>query len=223
VQALDDDPGYSPDQDWATFSGLSLMTNHWHREGWWPGRSGYYWYLTFGSSPEVCAMASQCQAAIRAPYFDLVSIPDLHMTLERVAFEDEISEVQLKAVEIAGSAACRTLEPFNVGPLAGSAGAISFSASPRTPLATLRRLLDDATTQAFPARGQPENPQFRPHIGIAYCNESVPTGPVIETVRRLRRIPPAAVTISAASLVVLTRDQRAYRWVERRRMALGAP
>ncbi len=199
------------------------MKNHWDRAGWWPGRSGYYWYLTFNFDSELQSAATWCQERLSAPYFDLVPASDLHMTLDRVAFEEEIDEERLAAVERAGTAACRALEPFsvNVGPLAGSAGAISFSVSPRAPLAALRQALDDATTRAFPQRGLPENPDFRPHVGIAYCNAEIPASPIIETVRLLRELPPVTIQIAAASLVVLTRDEQAYRWTERRRFTLG--
>lgn len=199
------------------------MTNHWQREGWWPGRSGYYWYLTLGSNSDLRTMAATCQAELTAPHFDLVPTSDLHMTLERVAFEEEIDEEELRSVELAAEEACKRIEPFtiSVGPLAGSAGAVSFSASPRSPLATLRQALDDATTRAFAGRGEPENPNFRPHVGIAYCNDHPAAQPIVEVVRHLRRLPPVAVTIGSAALVVLTRDLRAYRWVERRRFDLG--
>ena len=43
----------------------------------------------------------------------------------------------------------------------------------------------------------------------------------IETVRQLREMPPVSVRVTAASLVTLTRDERACRWVERRRFPLG--
>lgn len=223
MQALSDDSAYGPEQDWTAFSSLSRMKNHWNRAGWWPGRCGYYWYLTFESDSQLHALAAQCQKELRAPYFDLVPTADLHMTLERVAFEEEIREEDLVAVELAGSEFCRALAPFSieVGPLAGSAGAVSFTVSPRGRLAELRQALDDATTRAFPRRGLPENPNFRPHVGVAYCNADTPAQPIIETVRRLRELPSVQLTIAAASLVTLTRGQRAYRWIERRRFPLG--
>lgn len=168
-------------------------------------------------------MASRCQAALDAPYFNLVSLQDLHMTLERVAFEGEITPTELQAVERAAADACANIPPFtiNIGPLAGSSGAISFSASPRAKLENLRKLLDDATKEAFTAKGPPESLSFRPHVGVAYCNATLPASMIIEVVRKLRSLPPVAVDVRSASLVELAREENAYNWSERQRLFLG--
>lgn len=224
MEAADEDIVRSVERDWDTFSGLGHLTNHWDRAGWWTGRRAYYWYLTFEDEPALRSVAAQCQTALRAPFLDLVPLDDLHMTLERVAFENEIDEQQLLAVESAAVAASVEIEPFtiSVGPLAGSSGAISFTASPRAPLAALRDRLDDATKAAFPARGQPESRRFRPHVGIAYSNTTTPSAPVIAAVEQLRGLRPVDIDVRAVSLVVLTREKNAYSWVERRRLPLGS-
>jgi hypothetical protein len=209
--------------DWEVFSGLQFLTNHWNRSGWWPGRCAYYWYLSFRDNAAVQEMAVRCQSVVITPDFDPVPLSDLHMTLERVAFEDEISRTEL--AEIVGEAelACSELEPFaaTVGPLAGSSGALSFSVSPRETLMKLRSLLVrsavSAGRQVDGAGGAP----FRPHVGIAYCNQQTDAQRVVARVGSLRDIPPVQANVDAVSLVTLKRGVRSYTWDVIEQLVLG--
>jgi len=198
------------------------MVNHWDRADWRPGRTGYYWYLTFDDDASALrTMAAACQRALHAhSAFDLVPLGDLHMTLGRVGFEDELSEDVLAEAEQRAEAATAPLEPFTmqVGPLAGSAGAISFSAAPYDRLNELRVTLDSATSAALGTATN--NGSFRPHVGIAYCNSSLPLAPIIETVRSLRFLSPVPYRVARVSLVRLTRLDRAYRWTTQRVLML---
>ena len=212
----------SPEADWRAFSRLSGMTNHWDRADWSPGRTGYYWYLTFGDeASDLRAMAAVCQRAfISNPAFDLVPLRDLHMTLSRVGFEDELPVNCLIDVEQHVADAMASLEPFTmqVGPLAGSAGALSFSAAPYGQLNELKVRIDRATSTALGTATSDD--RFRPHVGIAYCNSSLPLVPTVKTVASLRSLGPVHCRVAHVSLVRLTRLDRAYRWTPRRVFAL---
>jgi len=200
------------------------MKCHWDRPGWWPGRRAYYWYLTFGGESELREIAATCQAELSAPYFDPVRLDDLHMTLERIAFDDEINEATLTQIAAAAADMCRKTPTFSiyVGPLAGSSGAISFSASPYSTIAELRSTLDAARRSVLGRATNPsDSTRFRPHIGIAYCNETVPADQIVDTVQSLRELPIVEVRVRAASIVTLTREQSSYRWIERRQIPLG--
>lgn len=220
--AAADPPTGTKDPDWATFAALDRMTNHWDRPGWRPGRTAYYWYLSFRDQPEVHALAEQCQSVVAAPHFDLIAPTDLHMTVERVAFAEEIEESALRQVvrnariELSGFGELR----FHVGPLAGSKGALSFSTSPQRRLFELRSLVLTATHCAGSALGVPIAGTFRPHVGIGYCNRTVDARPIIEQVHGLRTLPPVNVCISELALVELTRHERAYSWEIFDRIAL---
>ena len=213
MSAADDVTG-ADDTDWAAFAALDRMTNHWDRRGWRPGRSAYYWYLSFRNHREVQALAKRCQVAIAAPHFDLVELSDLHMTLERVAFIDEIGEDRLQQVEANAGRALDGFSclQFNVGPLAGSRGALSFSATPKQQLQEMRSRLLEATHAAGLATQTQVSDPFRPHVGIGYCNRTTDAAPIIDQVRALRALPPVTVCISEVVLVALTRHQRAYTW-----------
>jgi 2'-5' RNA ligase len=223
VPASDDEIARDTDADWIAFSSLDRMKSHWDRPGWWPGRRAYYWYLTFSEESELHAIAAQCQAELEAPYLDRVPITDLHMTIERVAFDDEISETKLDQIASAADEACRTFSPFTlyIGPLAGSSGAISFSASPHATIAHLRNTLVTATKTVLGEASRPDSAHFRPHVGIAYCNKDVAMEPIISTITPFRRIPIIEVNVRRAALVALTRGQNSYRWIERYTIPLG--
>ncbi len=209
--------------DWIAFSSLERIKSHWDRPGWWPGRRAYYWYLTFAEEPELHAIAAQCQAELEAPYLDRVPLTDLHMTIERVAFDEEINETELDQIASVAEEACRALSPFTlyVGPLAGSSGAISFSASPYETIARLRNTLVTATKTVLGEVSSPDGAHFRPHVGIAYCNDDVAAGPIINTVRSIRRMPIIEVDVGAVALVALKREQNSYRWIEKYTIPLG--
>jgi 2'-5' RNA ligase len=200
------------------------MVNHWDRRGWWPGRRAYYWYLTFEHQPELQELARICQVAIeKFPSFNLVPLEYLHMTLDRVGFADEITDDDLLAAEKVTANATRHMRPFtiSVGPLAGSTGALSFSASPRQPIDRLRLSIAQEAAKVVRTIA-PDGSHFRPHVGIAYCNQSISAGPVIETVRSLRQLAPVTVRVNNVSLVRLTREQQAYTWSAVRTFPLGS-
>jgi len=220
--AAADPPTGTEDPDWARFAALDRMTNHWDRPGWRPDRTAYYWYLSFRDQPAVQALAEQCQSVVAAPHFDLIAPTDLHITVERVAFAEEIEESALDQVvrnariELSGFGELR----FQVGPLAGSKGALSFSTSRQQRLFELRSLVLTATHSAGFATDVPADGTFRPHVGIGYCNRTVDARPIIEQVHGLRTLPPVDVCISELALVTLARHERAYSWEIFDRIAL---
>ncbi len=211
----------SPETDWAAFAAVSRMVNHWERPGWRPGRMAYYWYLGFGDQPEVRTLAGRCQDVIAAPHFDLVDAAELHMTLERVGFAEDIDAARIRTVQ---RSAARLLAGFGtlditVGPLAGSTGALSFSIEPRNRIGELRSLLVLANRESgIPVDG--EEQAFRPHVGIAYCNRSTDARPIIAQVETLRTLPTVNVRNSEALLVALTRNERSYSWTPVHRIPL---
>src|SRR4051794_16598796 len=213
----------SPAADWRNFSGISTTVNHWNRPGWHPGRSAYYWYLTFENCPALQSMVRRCQEVVEQnPAFDLVAVNDVHMTLDRIAWADETSDDVIDSVEHEAAATVRRFPAFRVtvGPLSGSPGALSFSAAPFEPLNRLRLTLTGATRSIIDSVAPA--PAFRPHVGIAYCNTALPAQPIIQAVDAVRDVPTVDVLVRHVSLVRLTRLERAYRWSARRRLLLGS-
>ena len=201
-------------RDWTAFTSLDNMSNHWDRAAWWPGRQGYYWYLTFDEDTELRSVAERCQNAIQAPYFDLVPLSHLHLTISRIGFDDELDQDELDAVAVAAGNACQFIGSFDmtIGPLAGSSGAISFSVSPLAPLLKAKEILDEVSAQVL-SNPQPVKTNFRPHVGIAYCNTTVPMAKVAPIIRPLRNLPRVQTRITGANLVRLIRGEQSYRWL----------
>ena len=201
------------DRDWNTFIGLDQMTNHWSRASWWPGRRAFYWYLTFDCNSELRSLTEHCQSAIEAPHFDLVPPNDLHMTIARIGFEDELGEDELDAVATAARRVGQRISSFDIliGPLAGSSGAISFSVAPLEPIQRVREVLL-ATSAEGRKNSKFKNDYFRPHVGIAYCNTTIPTSRIIPKIQPLRELPPVRAHVAGANLVLLTRGEQSYRW-----------
>jgi 2'-5' RNA ligase len=193
------------------FRKIQRLHNHWARP---TGPRSYYWYLTFEHSPELHEIARECQAAIAFPYYDLTPIRDLHLTLDRVAFDGDITPDQIDAIEDAAIRACRDMQPLDVtiGYLGGTAGAIGFNAYPACQIRDLRDTLRAATLSIYP--GAPVgDPSFHPHVAIAYSNsDDVPTAEVIAVTEKLHATARVDVSISECTLVLVERRQRSYAW-----------
>lgn len=209
----------APEQhDWHHFQQLTQLTNHWQRPGWTDGRTSYHWLLALDNEPELAALARQCQASLGdLPILDLVPSDTLHLTLQRVGFTDEVDSAQLKAVADTTAQRCADLASLvlHIGWLAGSAGAIRFTALPVESVVRVRQaVLETLTDVCGPAPDQStESPDFWPHVSIAYCNTPTPATPtIIERVGQLRSLPPAKVHVQAIDLVELRRDDNVYRW-----------
>ncbi|MER5647898.1 2'-5' RNA ligase family protein [Streptosporangium sp. NPDC002524] len=202
------------------FLTLRRLTNHWARPA---TPRAYYWYLEFENSPTLISMVKDCQKAISFPYYDLTPPSGLHLTLDRIAFEDDISPNQLRSIEAAAVRACEETAPFTVtiGHLGGTPGAIGFSASPTDTVRNLRDTLREATLSVYsnaPVKGA----EFHSHVAIAYCNtDGVPANQVVAAVERMNALPSVDVTVRQTSLVVLERRPGAYVWQTVSRIALS--
>lgn len=214
-----DEYEHTPEQqDWHHFQQLTQLTNHWRRPGWTDDRRSYHWLLTLDDEPELAALARQCQAGLGdLPILDLAPPDTLHLTLQRVGFTDEVDSPQLQAVANKTAQRCADLTSvvLNIGWLAGSEGAIRFTALPVEAVVRLRQAVLEALTDVgSPAASKDrESTTFWPHVSIAYCNTPTPSKPVIiERVRQLRSLPPTKVHVQALDLVELRRDDKVYRW-----------
>lgn len=202
--------------DWNRYRQLDTLINHWNRPGWTNGRRSYHWIVRFDDHPAVRQLTTRCQDRLRhLPTLDLVPATSLHLTLQRVGFTDEITPATAHAVAAAARDRYAALPPFaaTVGPLAGSAGAVRFSAGPHQPFHRLRDTAIDAVAQvrgldAVPAR----TADFLPHVSIAYNSTATDAMPIIEQVAALRSLEPVTVPVEAVDLVELRRDGRAYAW-----------
>jgi len=219
--------GLAPgEEDWHHFRQLRQLGSHWERPGWTEGRRSYHWLLTFEHASDLQGLAARAQEPFDGlPQFDLVPLDTLHLTIQRVAFADELPISRLTAVAATVRQRCQGVASFRlrVGWLAGSAGAIRFTALPVAPVVAVRAMVTMQTASTS-ARGDvlsctPET--FWPHISIAYSNTAQPAAPIATRIEVLRHLPPAEVPARNIALVELRREGRAYRWEVLERVELG--
>lgn len=202
------------EEDWTRFRGIDRLVDHWDRPGWSVGRRSYHWMICLGWSQPLREVAQECQAVISAiPTLGMVPLAGLHLTLQKVGFTDEVPTTKLaKIVATAQRRLAGTPPiPLRVGPLAGSTGAIRFSAGPHRRVRGVRLALRQALAEgdtAVPARAT----EFVPHVSIAYNRLSTDAAPVIDLVTGLRSITPVTVEVSRVELVELRREDRSYAW-----------
>jgi len=192
------------------FRNIQWLRNHWSRPA---GPRAYYWYLTFEEPSGLHSLAAECQEALAFPYYDLLPPRHLHLTLDRIAFDGDITPRQLHAIEVAAIRTCRDMPPFDIaiGFLAGTPGALGYTAVPARPILALRDTLQTAVLSVYP--GAPvKRSAFHPHVTIGYANtDGVPAAEVLAVVEKLHTAC-INVTIKEAVLVLLERRQRSYAW-----------
>lgn len=192
------------------FRNIRLLRDHWSRP---IGPRAYYWYLTFESCPELHSLVQKCQKLISFPYYDLAAPCDLHLTLDRVAFADDITPDRLGAIEAVARRACAEIPPFDmtIGGLGGTPGAIGFTAYPARRVRELRDTLRAATLSVCPS-APVRRPAFHPHVAIAYANSSVSAADAVSAVEKLNATAHIEVTVTEGTLVLLERLPRSYAW-----------
>lgn len=208
-----DDPTSIISNDWRAFDGLTEMTDHWDRPGWDFHTRRYYWFLTVDHAPAVVRQAQECQQAIRHLELDNVPPDGLHVTVARIADVTEVPARKLTELLAAAERRCRDVAPFTVRamPLSGSRGAIRFSLAPWRPLWDLHDAVRNACTDVGITKVKP-TASFRPHLGVAYCNRSMPAAPVQQAVASIRTLPQVDFPVTDVRLVELRRGRRRYEW-----------
>ncbi|MFC5253442.1 2'-5' RNA ligase family protein [Streptomyces nigrescens] len=204
------DPSVIAGHDWAAFGDVSEMVNHWDRPGWTASTRAYYWMITFPGASALIQRARQCQQALRSLAFDDIADDSLHLTLGRIGPSTEISLDQLDLL-IASVQAASSSMSLQAVPMTASRGAIRFSVAPWTPLINLRIMLAEAgDSVGLPLRKPTSG--FRPHIGISYCNRTIPAATVRDMVRPLRGLDAVEAEVQQVHIVELRREPSAYRW-----------
>jgi 2'-5' RNA ligase len=207
------------------------MRNHWWwRPGWRPDRPFYTWHLTFNDQTiqegdaAFRRIVHDYQAHLDLPGLDMVPTEWLHLTLQGVGFVDEVSEQDITQIVGAARARCAQLSPVTVvlGPARISGEAVGLYVRPTEPVRQVRAALRAAIADAWGSDRvpEPEDP-FTPHVTLAYSNADGSAAPFAAV---LATFPPASatVTIRAAQLIMLARDEHVYRWATRATVPLDS-
>ncbi|MCA1602153.1 MAG: 2'-5' RNA ligase family protein, partial [Acidobacteria bacterium] len=134
-----------------------------------------------------------------------------------MAFTDEFPASGLSAVVATVRQRCQDMAPLRlrIGWLAGSTGAIRFTALPIEPIAEVHAMTVTPTNTPVDTPGHISTyatEEFWPHVSIAYSNSTQSAAPVVAQVEALRHVPPAEVLVTSVALVELRREGRVYRW-----------
>lgn len=214
------DPAVTAAHDWAAFSALAEMTDHWARPGWSDGSRAYYWMLTFPDNQPLATLAGHCQEELEPLGLDPVPTDGLHITLARVGRPDDVAADQLDRLARDAESLLPSAFCVRAIPLAGSRGAVRLSLGPWEPLLRLHHALTEVGSSAGLAPKKPTS-AFRPHLSLAYNNRRRPAAPVVEAVSGLRALPAAELSVSAVQLVELRREGPTYRWDVRKNVPFG--
>lgn len=213
------------EEDWRRFRGIQRLGDHWVREDWPLGRHYTTWYVVF-RDPAVQAYAARFQGELAdLDYLDPIPADGLHMTIQGVAYRDQLDDEQIAAIAQRGAERCADLEPFDLslGPISGFRAGTFVRAEPWAPVQQLRDRLRNAITDVLGAGAlSPEGSPFKPHMSITYCHADSPAAPLIERLHRLRSAERVTTTVRSAELLDLYRHDLAYHWTTIASVPLGA-
>jgi 2'-5' RNA ligase len=199
------------------------MADHW----WWrpgvrPGRRLLVWHILLDDQPEVRDLVRQCQEKLAGlDGLDLVPAEWLHMTTQIVAFVDEIPRHEVEAMT--GDVAKRlgALDPIQVevGKVWFHSEAVMLTARPPRALDPVRAAIRDAVAGAVAVHHLADEPDWTPHVSVAYSHGTGPAAPVIAALGD--RPDPQPLTVGQVHLVEQERTGRLYRWDRLTAVAIG--
>ncbi|MGH8903805.1 MAG: 2'-5' RNA ligase family protein [Egibacteraceae bacterium] len=191
------------------------MRDHWWwRPGWRVGRRFYTWFLTFEGQHDVRRLAQVYQDRLDVQSLDLVPLEWLHLTMQGVGFVDEVNAEEVERVASAAAVRCACLGSLTLtlGPARATSEGVVLDVAPTEPVCALRETLRAAIADVWSVDRVPETGrEFVPHVSLAYSNTAAPAAPVVEAVKSVSARP-AGLTVTAAHMIVLSRDARVYHW-----------
>jgi len=200
------------------------LRNHWHwRPEWAVDRPCGLWYLTFESQPDLSRQAEQAQAHLRElSQVDVVPVGWLHLTLDDVAFADELGPGQVEEVVEAARTAVRgwPAPAITLGPVAAMEDAVVLQAGPAAELTGLRDRLRAATTTVLGPETVSGLDDFWPHVTLAYLNDACAPEDVMAPLAPVAAAQ-VAVAVPRLTLASVTRRDRHYQWTALAQLHLG--
>jgi 2'-5' RNA ligase len=208
-----------------THEHAGTVRNHWWwRPGWRQGRRFYTWHLTFEHATQLHDLVDAYQHRLAAlPNLDLIPREWLHLTMQGVGFVDETPDDDLhRLVDAAQHRLANVVAPQLTfqDPLIRPE-AVVLPAEPADSVIAIRDAIRAAFTDASLGDAPEQRDGYLPHVSVAYINHDGSTAPILAALEP-GDAPPATVTIRAASLIVLDRDERMYQWQDQASAALGS-
>ena len=199
---------------WQQVRELTHTRDHWQwRKGWRPGRQSYWFFVCFDDEPTVADLAQSYLAELDEPGLDPAVPERLHISVQQVGFDDEVSEHE--ASQVLHAARKLTVAPLALllGSVDPNPESVNLRVAPWEPIGSLRCQLREATAGVIGIDRLPgTDDHFWPHVSIGYTNKELPTGPLLRRLEKLAHRGPVNVVVRRIDLVLLNRDDRAWRW-----------
>jgi 2'-5' RNA ligase len=200
------------------------MRDHWWwRPGWRAGRSMYTWHVTFEDQPELHELVKGYQRALAPlPGLDVIPIRWLHLTMQGIGFTDEVALQEVADIAEAARKRLATCQPvpLSVGSALVDPEAILLHVSPFGALNPVRDGVRAAIADVRGGSRVLETEDWTPHVSIAYSNSDGPAAPYAEALSTAASAP-VDLTVSAVSLIQLSRDTHLYQWTTKAEVPLS--
>jgi hypothetical protein len=183
----------------------------------------YTWHITFDGQSPLHELVKAYQAALTPlSGLDLIPIRWLHLTMQGVAFTDEISWQEV--ADIIDAARMHLATQHSVSLAAGPAfvdpEAIMLELPSANALYPVRKSIRAAIAEVRGAANVPEAEQWNPHISLAYSSSDGPAAPYVKALQTVAHSP-TDLTITAVHLIELSRDTHLYQWVTKAEIPLA--
>lgn len=196
------------------------MSDHW----WWrpgvrPGRRLLVWHILVDGQAEVHDLVRRCQDKLTGvDGLDVIPLEWLHLTTQIVGFDDEITDAEVKAMTTGVTERLAGLAPIAVelGKVWLHSEAVMLGIRPPRGLDPVRVAVRESVAAAVRAHQLGDEPDWTPHISVAYSNADRPAAPVIKALES--RPGPRPLHVRQVHLVAQERVGHLYRW-ERRAVA----
>ncbi|WP_165965417.1 2'-5' RNA ligase family protein [Actinomadura bangladeshensis] len=193
------------------------MSDHW----WWrpgvrPGRRLLVWHILVDGQPEVHDLVRQCQDKLSGlDGLDVIPSEWLHLTTQIVGFDDEITDAEEKAMTAGVAQRLARLAPITVelGKVWLHSEAVMLGIRPPRGLDPVRAAVRESVAAAVRAHQLDDEPDWTPHISVAYSNADRPAAPVIKALEL--RPEPQPLHVRQVHLVAQERVGHLYRWEPR--------
>ena len=205
------------------------VRDHW----WWrPGHAvgRHFWacHLILDDQPELRELAADYQQALTGlDQIDLIPAQWLHLTMQGIAFTDEITADELGHLDQALTASLAAVEPPTVefSALTIQREAVYLKAHPAVALTPLRRAIHDTVLSVLGPERFTETladmAKWLPHVSIGYINHDGDPQPIAAVLDGLTTRT-VAVTFTKADLLEFHRDNRMYEWTSANPITIGS-
>ncbi|TQJ18051.1 2'-5' RNA ligase family protein [Kribbella jejuensis] len=189
-----------------------------------PDRPFYSWHITFTDCPEIAALQlSYAELIDELPGFTAVPPQWLHLTVHGVGFTDRVPDSELADIVEATRHRIAELSafPVTVGPAVLDPESILLPVRPIQPFQHLRDLVRAAIFDVWGEDSVPRLPEIDPHVVLGYSHLRAPAAPIAA---RVQAYPEQSTTssVSALTLLSLTRTGRLYHWIPKLTIPFGS-